>query len=245
MANQLVIDVGEAAATCIYAMQMVDPFFDAVDAEVEVIQPVGRVLPQEAERALARFCYVLGLYELAYRSPSYADEHLLAIVEKWMNWALEASDALSVTGQQRFVTEILALVRDELVADLCQLSGRFLESCGPLLSRPAVLNPTFAGSRDVGGADADLIVDRCLLEIKTTKQSAIDARWIHQLLGYVVLDYDDAYAIDSLGFYLARHGVLRSWPLQECLETLTGTTDASLPVLRSEFRAVCMKARRF
>jgi hypothetical protein len=242
LANLLMIGAEEAPVNFVLAMELVDLFFDAVDAEAARAQPVGRAPAPEAERALARICYVLGLFEIAYRSPTYADEPLLAILEDWLKRGLETSDALSRADQRQFISDVLALVRDEWVEDLCQLSARFLERCGPLLSRPVVLNPTFAGSRDVGGADADLIVDRCLLEIKTTKQSAIDARWIHQLLGYVLLDYDDTYEINSLGFYLVRHGVLRRWPLQECFETLTGDATASLPALRSEFGAVCGKA---
>jgi hypothetical protein len=205
----------------------------------------SRALPLEAERALARHCYALGLFELAYRSPSHADEHLLVILDQQMDRAMSVNATVLPEERGRFVSEILALARDEWVDDLCQLSRQFLERCGSLLPQPTVLNPTFAGSADVGGADADLIVDRCLLEIKTTVRSAIEARWLHQLLGYVLLDYDDTYGINSLGFYLVRHGVLRRWLLQDVLEALTGDTVASLPALRSEFRAVCEQAGRF
>jgi hypothetical protein len=124
---------------------------------------------------------------------------------------------------------------------------RFLQRGGPLLAQLVTLNPTFVANRDVGGADADLIVNDCLLEIKTTVQSAIDTQWIRQLIGYVLLDYDDAHGITAgitaVGFYLPRHGVLRSWPLQECLAALTGDTAASLSSLRSEFRVVCCKVK--
>jgi hypothetical protein len=66
---------------------------------------------------------------------------------------------------------------------------------------------------------------------------------LRQLIGCVLLGYDDQYGINAVGFYLPRHGVLRSWPLQECLEALRGDTAALLPSPRSEFRAVCGKAR--
>jgi hypothetical protein len=169
------------------------------------------------------------------------DEPLLAVLEDWLKRSLGTSDALSRADQHQFISDVLALVCDEWVDDLCQLAGQFLQRCAPLLAQPVALNPTFAGSRDVGGADADLIVSGCLLEIKTTVQSAIDAQWIRQLIGYVLLDYEDSYGINAVGFYLPRHGVRRSWPLQECLDALTGDTAASLATLRSEFRAVCTK----
>jgi hypothetical protein len=40
---------------------------------------------------------------------------------------------------------------------------------------------------------------------------------------------------------LPRQGVLRGWPVQECLEALQGDTAASLSTLRSESRALCGK----
>ena len=58
---------------------------------------------------------------------------------------------------------------DVAVADLCALSWAFHDRFADLLGRRAAFNPSFAGSRDVGGADADLILDGCLIDIKTTK----------------------------------------------------------------------------
>ncbi len=63
--------------------------------------------------------------------------------------------------------DLLALARPEVVDDLCQLNWAFYDGHPALLSQPAVLSPTFAGSADVGvGTDAGLIVDGCLIDIR-------------------------------------------------------------------------------
>jgi hypothetical protein len=71
---------------------------------------------------------------------------------------------------------------------------------------PAILNPTFAGSAKVGGADADLVLGDTLVEIKTSTDVQKRFRDIlYQLLGYVLLDYPDEHSIRSVSVYFARH----------------------------------------
>jgi hypothetical protein len=83
--------------------------------------------------------------------------------------------------------------------------------------------PTFAGSPDVDGADADMIVDDLLIEIKSTvTPSRLGKRDFYQALGYVILDYDNEYRIGRLGFYLTRFGRLVTWTVEEYL-TLLGS----------------------
>jgi len=118
------------------------------------------------------------------------------------------------------------------------MSWAFYDGFADLLARPAVLNPTFDGSLDVGGADADLIVDGCLLEVKTTVDPrALPSKVVYQLLGYVLLDYSNEFVIDSVGFYLARQAILVRWPLGELLTGIVGRR-VSLPRLRREFRTL-------
>jgi len=50
------------------------------------------------------------------------------------------------------------------------------------------LNPTFGvASEIVGGADADLLIDNALIEIKTTKYLSLKPEYYHQLIGYYLL----------------------------------------------------------
>jgi hypothetical protein len=77
-----------------------------------------------------------------------------------------------------------------------------------------LLNPTLGTSTLGIGADADLIVGACLIDIKTSERTSMDAEWLDQLLCYLLLArYDHRMAqtlpiIESLGIYFARHGCL-------------------------------------
>ena len=61
------------------------------------------------------------------------------------------------------------------------------------LPRPLITcGPAFAGSTDIGGADADFIVGGLLLDCKaTTTPTRLGSTEIGQLAGYLLLDYDD------------------------------------------------------
>ena len=82
------------------------------------------------------------------------------------------------------------------------------------------LNPTFgSASNMVGGADADLIIDTTLIDIKVTKELKFTRQHFNQLIGYYVLSEiersDDPFAFDrkikNLGIYFARYGLLHSF----------------------------------
>lgn len=85
------------------------------------------------------------------------------------------------------------------------------------------LNPTFgAGSSLVGGADADLIIDNTLIDIKVTQNLKLDRNHINQVLGYYLLSLiggvnsnPNDRPIENIGIYFARHGELWTIPLVE------------------------------
>ena len=92
----------------------------------------------------------------------------------------------------------LATVDDRMVADLVCLSRSFARTNNNLIQgfKSVLVGGTCAGSGDVGGADFDLLIDGCLFDVKTTINPArytLDA--LRQLLGYVLLNNDDAHAI--------------------------------------------------
>lgn len=75
------------------------------------------------------------------------------------------------------------------------------------------LNPTFGEwSRNVGGADADIIADDVLIDIKTTKNLELTDKFWHQLLGYAILDdlrardEGEGPRINKVAIYFSRHG---------------------------------------
>jgi hypothetical protein len=85
--------------------------------------------------------------------------------------------------------------------------------------KECVLNPTFgAGSSLVGGADADLLLDQTLVEIKTTTALKATAKVFEQLVAYLALaeiggvdGQREVQPIVSIGVYAARYGCYHAW----------------------------------
>jgi hypothetical protein len=117
------------------------------------------------------------------------------------------------------VDDLLALATQAAVEDLAAMATLLCQRLPDLMVQRATLNPTFDGSLAVEGADADLIVNHTLLELKTTKQDAFErVDHVYQLLGYALLDYSNEHEIERVGIYLARRGVLVSWSVAELLQ---------------------------
>ena len=88
-------------------------------------------------------------------------------------------------------------------------SGRFKPK------NSAFLNPDFGiGSALVGGADADLILDGALIDIKTTKKLKFTQAMYNQILGYCALStLEKKFKIERMGIYFSRYGVLHTIPV--------------------------------
>jgi hypothetical protein len=203
-----------------YPTRLVKAFFDNLDAVLKSLHPVGQQLEPEAEQILDRYCIVLTYFEQVFRSSAYLQGPLMQ------------------PAMKRSVEELLALPADTWLDDLGALFNLFYNRYQELLNRPHVLNPTFAGSGDVGGADADMVVDGCLIDIKTSISPQIKADYLYQLAGYVLLDYADALHLNAVGIYMARQGILFAWPISTFLQKLTSDEDVSLAKLRQEFQVL-------
>lgn len=200
-------------------------FFEALDLGVDLFAPHQRRPDDNEERGLARLSLVLAAFESAFRNP-------YAWPPPWLG------DARPDSAQ-----ELLALVPDDWVEDAAALGSAFAERYPEWHGAAAALNPNFAGSVDIGGADADLITGGCLWEIKTTKGRGAQGEWLRQLLGYVLLDYADEHAIERVGLLLPRQGTRFSWPVGELIAELSGRDDLDLPTLRERFRRICEPLR--
>jgi len=95
-------------------------------------------------------------------------------------------------------------------------------------SEHVFLNPVFGeGSRKVGGADGDIIVDDMLIDIKTTKHTKFTPEMLRQLVGYSLLanrfginDEDGNIIINEIkkmAVYFSRSGRLFVMDLDECV----------------------------
>jgi hypothetical protein len=90
-------------------------------------------------------------------------------------------------------------------------------------SQVLALNPTFnEGSSLVGGADADLVIDDLVIDIKTVAKPKLEARDIRQVVGYALLanrfgisGVERAPRITRLGIWLSRSGELVCFDLEE------------------------------
>lgn len=88
-----------------------------------------------------------------------------------------------------------------------------------------LLNPTFGhASNLVGGADADLLIDDILIDIKTTKYLKFDRPMLHQLAGYYLLhkiggigDTPGKCEVNKLAIYFSRHGELFTFDVKDLM----------------------------
>ena len=99
-------------------------------------------------------------------------------------------------------------VTDDDIADLENLYELLKSSDVMVFAERAFLNPTFGnGSVLVGGADADLITDRILIDIKTTKSDLFTQDMYNQLLGYYALStFEKKFeGIIEMGVYFSRY----------------------------------------
>lgn len=143
-------------------------------------------------------------------------------------------------GEAHGWEDFTAGVDERMSNEVAALMSLTLEAGVP--EGKAVCGPVFAGSQWVAGADADLIVDGCLYDVKTR----VDPRkglpaYLRQLIGYALLDWDDRYGLKSAGFYFARQGKWMSWPLSYLLRQTTGRSSATLLELRKDFRRYAEK----
>lgn len=182
--------------------------------------PAGR--PSVAdERELARDGYVVALLETACRIGADPRSSLVT-----------AAGALTAETMRQ-------LAADVAVDDLVALAEVVHEVLVPAVEgrTPLHLGPEFAGSAAVGGgADADVIAGGRLLEIKTSVAASLRRQWYYQLIGYALLDFDDEFAIDEVGFFLPRQRQLVVWPLEELVVQASGSTFRHVSELREALR---------
>lgn len=135
---------------------------------------------------------------------------------------------LDVVYRSGWVDENLGVAHREDVQDL-----RALLSCvNPdnfRAKRSCLLNPTFGdASRLVGGADADLVIDTMLVDVKTTKRLELDRDHFNQLVGYLILSDLAGFGsvrrkrqFAKLAIYYARHAHLEVFNVNDIVNPKT------------------------
>lgn len=174
-----------------------------------------------AEDDIVRLCFVAGFFEDIMRTGEIRRYSLL-------------SDATVGTRLTDLTAAVPAYVLDDIKRQL-HLSAEPLAPFRALPAPAKICGPVFAGSADIGGADADFVLGGLLLDCKAAKNPRKLGRdEIHQLVGYLLLDYDDALGINQVGLHLSRQGGLVTWRADDFLKLLGSTL--TLPDLRAAFR---------
>lgn len=124
--------------------------------------------------------------------------------------------------------ERIGLVSEQDVSDVRDI---FTAIELPLFTaeKVCIINPTFGFSSDlVGGADADLIIDDTIIEVKTTKNFKVKRDHFNQLIGYYILHsisgIDGVFCgldIRKVAIYFARFGYLHTVELTEVVNLTT------------------------
>jgi hypothetical protein len=188
-------------------------------------------LPERDEALVVPLCWVLALCTEVYRS------------------GLWPGSPLDLVGPKPTPQQLLALAPASACLDISMLARAAKKTLLPVLEARGgdlFVGPTFAGSRLIGGADADVCAGGLLVDVKTTSgarrkggqyECSLDRVVLRQLLGYLLLDFDDAHAIERIGVYAARFDYLTEWDLEELL-TEIGGGPPDLQGLRDDFRAL-------
>jgi hypothetical protein len=136
-------------------------------------------------------------------------------------------DLIVRTAGKKDISTVEAATKDD-IEDLRQLHESIPE--GDLRADDiCLLNPTFGkASRLVGGADADLLLDDTLIEVKTLREASLSRDTFNQLLGYYTLhviggigDLDEKPTIRRVGVYFSRHAHLFAIDLDEIVDRST------------------------
>ena len=195
--------------------ELVSEFFDIeLPCTLMMMGPAGRRLNTDDEQLLCRYCVVLAYFEQIFR-------------------AGRRGTLNSPLFRRPSIDRWLDLAEDTWIKDMMAQSFLFSKRMTDYFTATSICNPTFSGSADVDGADADLILDTCLVDFKATINPRIDKMWLWQLLGYVLLDYYDHYKFEKVAVYFTRQGVLLTWPLEELISSMQATNaPEELPKLR-------------
>jgi hypothetical protein len=194
----------------------------AVVVRLEELLGSGRPAKANAWREACLLCVVLARFEQWFRAGPVVAEYTVRPLTAWKGGSLE------VLGR--------SMAGGPTIKDLMSLGSVVVEDHGDMaLAETLHIGPTFLQSAALGGADADLICEGLLLDLKSSGQARVvgrDELW--QLAGYLLADTVDEYDIHSVGFAALRWRRCTYWPAQAFLDELGGA-DALLPEWRARF----------
>jgi hypothetical protein len=186
------------------------------------LRPWTRELPEDEWIELARLAGILARFEQFYRAGPVV-------------WPYLAGPLREFHGDLNDLA--IALVDEPTLMDVCTLSRCAVEDhLGIRDAAELHIGPEFAQTGPLGGADADLIYDGTLLDLKSTSAPrALGRIELWQLLGYLLADTGDAYSVRRVGFGALRRRRSIFWPSQELIDLLAGRPAPPVEHWRGEF----------
>ena len=142
-----------------FSMDALAELLDSTNQLLANLSPAGRTLPNESEIKLSRQCLALAMLEQCAR-------------------AHPQRNTLLHSQNIHHPQDALALMDDTWTQDVASMTPLALQALGNRINKPHRPNPGFAGSADVGGADGDLLLEDCPIDIKTTIHPRVDAKWL-------------------------------------------------------------------
>ena len=141
-----------------------------------------------SEEGLAKTAILLAHLDAGFRSGGLWGEDMIRM-------------AAGIGGNEPLTWDrILNVARPEETAEVLQLATLAKDIFKHKEGETTQLGPTFEGSTYVNGADGDLIIGGCLCDIKTTLDPRRDLpNTMRQLIGYMLLDWDDEYKLREVG----------------------------------------------
>lgn len=204
--------------------------FKTLCDRAKTCSPAGRQLAQEEENLLNGVCLGLAYFEQFYRALFDVENSTLG---RAIIGCRDPEDVVQQVCEQ-----------PELLKELRLLSEAFRARWENRLAMSTTLNPTFTGSADVGGADADMIIGGTLVDFKTSRQRRpCDREQLWQLAGYVLLDYDGNHPIETVALDFVRHDHTVEWPVDVLVSSLAGSRQP-ITVWRAQFRDVAVALSR-
>lgn len=117
-----------------------------------------------------------------------------------------------------YFSQFRTLNNEDLVNQVCRLSLIFDLFLRTTRWEKAILNPEFGEySETVGGADADLIINDILIDIKTRNKLNYSGDDFAQLFVYAAMAQKVGMNVEKVGIYYARFGVFASIKLDDPL----------------------------
>lgn len=196
-----------------------------VVARIAELCPSQRRLDQDDWSELCRLVAILARFEQYFR----AGPAVLPYIAEPLRAHGHNLDELAVS-----------LVSEASIGDIDALGRVTIEDHLSIRGASELhIGPNFDQSLPLGGADADLIYDGTLLDLKSTSQAGLVGRDdIWQLIGYLLADTDDSYNITRVGFAALRRRRSIFWPADDLVRELAGGSTHPIKQLREEFASL-------